>query len=86
MMKARRVLNLLNEVIKDDKDRWRVSVDDHAKTFVVYRGSDDICGGYYDPETKTLKDIEFMDRMYQKNNQTRLKVMDMIQKTFPGYK
>lgn len=85
-MKARRVLNLLNEVVKDDKDRWRVSVDDHSKTFVVYRGSDDICGGYYDPDTKKISNIEFMDRMYQKNNMTRLKAMQMIKKTFPDYK
>lgn len=85
-LNALEVLDLLNEIIKDDRDRWRVSLDDHAKTFTVYRGSDDICGGYFDPDTKTIKDIEFMDRTYRQNNKTRIKAMNMIKKTFPDYK
>lgn len=78
----------LFEMLKDnsDEEKWTVHIDDHSKTFVVYRGKDDICGGYYDPEAKTLKQVEFMNPKYQKNNKTRLKALTMIKKTFPGYK
>lgn len=82
-LNAFEVINPLNEIVKDDKDRWRVSIDDHAKSFIVYKGSEDICSGYFDPETNRLYDIKFMDSIYQKNNQTKKKATDMIKKTFP---
>jgi hypothetical protein len=85
-MKARAVLNLIDEVVKDAKDRWRVSVDAHTRSFTVFRGSEDICAGYYDPGTKRINDLEFMDPNYRKNNKTRVKAIGMVKKTFPDYK
>lgn len=77
----------LFEILKDESDdKWTVHIDDHAKSFVVYRGKDDICGGYYDPSTMTIKGMEFMSPKHQKNNKTRLKALTMIKKAFPNYK
>jgi len=86
MSKLQNLTNTLNEIVKDDKDRWRVHVDDHTKSFVIYRGDEDICGGYFDHNTKRIKGVEFMDKKYQKSNMIRIKVINLIKKTFPDYK
>jgi hypothetical protein len=80
MTKASKWIQFFNEVIKDDDDRWRVSIDDHDKSFIVYRGSDEICTGSFNPVTN----VEFTDTKYQKNNMIKTKAMEMVKKTFGG--
>jgi hypothetical protein len=67
-------------------DKWEIKKDKSVNAFIVYRGGEDICGGYFNPSQKTIHNVEFMNPEYQKNNKTRQKAISVISNCFMGYK